>query len=113
MKIQTDLEQVKNPSIIKIANYLIDQSANDSLIAQTLDKPNKSLSEMWKYIYEEARKQKVDNASIVDDMTVYGWAQHYYDEDSIVMDAPKKGKDTNTKVAEIELPEEDLDVFDF
>lgn len=113
MKIQSDLEQAKNPSIIRIANHLIAKASEDALLQTTFDKPNKSLDEMYKYVTSEARKQAVAGSACIDDETVYGWAQHYYDEDSIVMNVITKQKDTKAKVEEVELPDEDLDVFDF
>ena len=45
----------------------------------------KTLSGFMKYACEEARKlaEKGANSACVDDATVYGWAIHYFEEDSI------------------------------
>jgi len=45
----------------------------------------KTLSGFMKYACEEARKlaEKGANSACVDDVTVYGWAIHYFEEDSI------------------------------
>ena len=45
----------------------------------------KDLNGFWKYATEEARKQanKGDSGAWIDDNTVYGWAIHYFEEDSI------------------------------
>ena len=45
----------------------------------------KDLNGFWKYATEEARKQsnKGDTGAWIDDNTVYGWAIHYFEEDSI------------------------------
>ena len=40
----------------------------------------KDLNGFWKYASEQARKQE---AAYIDDPTVYGWAIHYFEEDSI------------------------------
>ena len=46
----------------------------------------KTLSDFMKYACDEARKlaEKGANSACVDDATVYGWAIHYFEEDSIV-----------------------------
>ncbi len=45
----------------------------------------KTLSDFMKYACEEARKlaEKGANSACVDDVTVYGWAIHFFEEDSI------------------------------
>lgn len=45
----------------------------------------KTLSGFMKYAYDEARKlaEKGANCTCVKDTTVYGWAIHYFEEDSI------------------------------
>ena len=45
----------------------------------------KDLTGFWKYATEEARKiaEKGARGAYVDDNTVYGWAIHYFEEDSI------------------------------
>ena len=45
----------------------------------------KTLSGFMKYACEEARKlaEKGANSACIDDVTVYGWAIHYFEEDSI------------------------------
>ena len=45
----------------------------------------KSLADFMKYACDEARKlaEKGTNFACIDDVTVYGWAIHYFEEDSI------------------------------
>ena len=45
----------------------------------------KTLSDFMKYACDEARKlaEKGANSACIDDATVYGWAIHYFEEDSI------------------------------
>lgn len=45
----------------------------------------KTLSDFMKYACEEARKlaEKGANSACIDDATVYGWAIHFFEEDSI------------------------------
>lgn len=43
----------------------------------------KSLAGCMNYIYEEARKQAKNNVAVIEDQVVFGWAVHYFEEDSI------------------------------
>lgn len=43
--------------------------------------PEKSITDMWKFIENNARKQATGNMACIEDEVVYGWAVHYYDED--------------------------------
>ena len=44
----------------------------------------KDLDGFMKYAYEQARKLTKGNCACVSDETVFGWAVHYFEEDSIV-----------------------------
>ncbi|AMC94235.1 hypothetical protein AOC36_09640 [Erysipelothrix larvae] len=113
LKIQLDLEKETHPSIVRIAQHLLDNAMKDSSVSESLDKPNKSLEGMYKFVTSEAKKVSQNGAAMVEDETVFGWAQHYYDEDLLDFE-PKKGKDTSMqKTEELVLPDEDEDVFDF
>ena len=85
----------KNAEQEKIKQYL-ENNASEELIKKINEgvkivKDNKSvinkkdLDGFWNYAIEEARKLANKNArgAIVDDQTVYGWAIHYFEEDSI------------------------------
>lgn len=88
-----------------IKKYLEERAKTDESVAKNLLKPNKSIEECCKYITEEARKLAKNGCAAVEDSVVFGWAVHYYDEDSIKMKkgttpckvstsgADKKGKD--------------------
>lgn len=43
--------------------------------------PEKSITDMWQFIEDNARKQATGNMACIEDEVVYGWAVHYYDED--------------------------------
>uniref|UniRef100_UPI00359C885E Cas9 inhibitor AcrIIA9 family protein n=1 Tax=Thomasclavelia spiroformis TaxID=29348 RepID=UPI00359C885E len=45
--------------------------------------PNKNITDMFKYIENQARKQAVNGCAMIEDQEVFGWAVHYYDEDSV------------------------------
>lgn len=45
--------------------------------------PNKNITDMFKYIENQARKQAVNGCAMIEDQEVFGWAVHYYDEESV------------------------------
>ncbi|WP_437918567.1 Cas9 inhibitor AcrIIA9 family protein [Sphingobacterium sp. LRF_L2] len=63
-----------------IESHLQAMAAKDTLFAETLKKKNKSIDGCMNYIMSEAKKK---GANMVKDAEVFGWAVHYYDEDSI------------------------------
>lgn len=44
--------------------------------------PNKTITDMFKYIEKQARKQAVNGCAMIEDPEVFGWAVHYYDEEN-------------------------------
>lgn len=44
--------------------------------------PNKTITDMFKYIEKQARKQAVNGCAMIEDQEVFGWAVHYYDEEN-------------------------------
>lgn len=78
--------------------YHLDKRAEeDPQFAASYAKPNKSLEECCKYIYQEAEKANKTKQKVmgVRGEEVIGLAIHYYDEDDIVVDGPK----SNVQVA--------------
>ena len=64
----------------KINNGVRTEKDNKTLISK------KNLSGFFKYATEEARKQaeKGANSAMIEEKVVYGWAMHYFEEDSIL-----------------------------
>lgn len=113
LKIEKDLMKEEHPPVIRIANHLIEVSKIDGLVKETLDKENKSLKEMYSYVTSEAKKKAVNGSAMIEDAEVYGWAQHYYADDSIINSKTKKEMSTSVQsTKDIELPEEEIDVFE-
>ena len=108
LKIERDLEDVKDKNAVAIAKHLIKTAQNDKLIEHSLNKENKSILGMLSYVRSEAQKHATNGMAFIDDPTVYSWAQHYYSEDSI--DHEPKTKKEEVKV--VELPAEDSGAFD-
>ena len=83
MKFKEELANEKNPTIIRIGEYLAKRAETDPSVARSLAKENKSLAECYVYVRNQAKKQAVNGCACVDEETVYGWAVHYFDEDDI------------------------------
>lgn len=83
MKFKEELANEKNPTIIRIGEYLAKRAETDPSVARSLAKENKSLAECYVYVRNQAKKQAINGCACVDDETVFGWAVHYYDEDDI------------------------------
>lgn len=69
-----------------IKAYLEQRALTDESVARNLQKENKSIKGCCEYITKMARKQIKGNAGMIEDDVVYGWAVHYYDEDSLPED---------------------------
>lgn len=84
-----------------ILNYL-DKNASE-MLAEKINNGKKSLSQCWAYIVSEAKKMAENNCACVDDATVFGWAIHFFEEDSIQAEqhcVAHKCHTTNTKSIE-------------
>jgi hypothetical protein len=64
-----------------ILDYLTN-NASESL-AERINNGKKTLTQCWNYIMHEARKQAVNGCACIEDSTVFGWAIHFFEEDSI------------------------------
>lgn len=53
------------------------------MLAEKINNGKKTLSQCWSYIMSEARKLAQNNCACVEDATVFGWAIHFFEEDSI------------------------------
>ena len=80
-------EQIKQYLEENVSEILADKINNGVKITKDnktlLNK--KDLDGFWKFATDEARKQaeKGANGAYIDDETVFGWAIHYFEEDSI------------------------------
>ena len=69
----------KNEEII--LKYL-EGNASEAL-TEKINGGAKTLSQCWNYITCEARKQANGGCACIEDSTVYGWAIHFFEEESI------------------------------
>ena len=93
-----------------IKKYLDKRAQEDPQFAITYTKPNKSIKECCKYIFQEVEKGKMkgEHCVGVSDNEVFGLAVHYYDEDDIVVNGPKnKVVTTHSAPVNEETPSEE------
>lgn len=85
-----------------IQSYIENRAKEDSLFAETCKKANKSIKGCCKYIYSQAKNMAKGGKVVgIDDDTVFGWAVHYYDEESIEID------EVDDELVEVSAPSED------
>ena len=53
------------------------------MLAEKINCGKKTLSQCWSYIVSEAKKLAQNNCACVEGDTVFGWAIHFFEEDSI------------------------------
>lgn len=117
--------KTKNEQLL--LDYL-NQNASAALI-EKINTGKKTLAQCWSYIVSEASKLKNGNCAVIDDTTVFGWAIHFFEEDSIEAkehyatsgvstktsktDKPKPKEDKKPSKAKPEPPQsEQLSLFD-
>lgn len=66
-----------------IKKFLESKRKTDKDLDKAMQKTNKNIDDCWKYIVEQAQKKKTGNCACVADDVVFGWAFHYYQEDSV------------------------------
>ena len=72
----------------RILEY-IEGFASDVLV-EKINTGDKTMKGCMDYIIEQAKSMREGNCAVVDDAKVYGWAMHYFEEDSIVEGTTKK-----------------------
>lgn len=77
---QLNLE-AKTPSQELVKKYL-EQNASD-VLAEKINTGTKTLQGCWNYIVGEAQKKAVERCACIEGREVFGWAVHYFEEDSI------------------------------
>ena len=77
-----------------ILNYL-EKNASDDLV-ERINNGKKTLTQCWNYITSEAKKEAKNGCACIEDATVYGWAVHFCEEDSISGEAFNKSTPVKT-----------------
>lgn len=84
----------------------LEKTASDALVLK-INEGQKTLSQCWKYITREARKLAVNGVACIEDMTVFGWAVHFFEEDSIKGEDVEKSQPVKEAKKQTDKPKED------
>lgn len=111
--IAEEMQNEKNPAIIRIGNYLIERAKIDPSVARNLQKEKKSLKECWEYVLSEVAKTMFRKGNFGyaagDDEELFRLAVHYYDEDDIKFEPFKGAKVVDASKQEQDRKEESKD----
>ena len=73
----------------KIILQYLENNVSD-VLAEKINSGTKTLADCWKFITECARKEAKNGCACIRDDVVFGWAIHFFEEDSIKPEPPKK-----------------------
>ena len=65
----------------------LEENASEPL-AEKINTGAKTLAGCWDFIRKEARKKAMNNVAVIEDVEVFGWAVHYFEEDEIKENQP-------------------------
>lgn len=73
-KLEAEVLEMNNCNISTIFDYI--KTRTD--LYDKFNNKEKSIHQMYEFIYEKAKKQKIDNVAIISDKVVYLWAVTYF-----------------------------------
>lgn len=73
-RLETEVLEMNNNNISAIFEYL--KTRNE--LYESFNNEEKSIKQMYKFIYDKAAKQKIDNVAMISDRMVYLWAVTYF-----------------------------------
>lgn len=73
-RLEKEVLELNNNNISAIFDYL--KTRKD--LYDKFNNKEKSIKQMYKFIYQKAMKQKIDNVAMIDDKMVYFWAITYF-----------------------------------
>ena len=80
-----------------IKAHLDKMAQQDFAFAERYKLESKNLNSCCDYIRTQAKKHAKAGCAAIEDAVVYGWAVHYYMEDSVKIDTTAKAKVTTSK----------------
>ena len=81
-ELDMDLGLKAESSAQKIVLDYLEANASE-VLAEKIKTGNKTLGQCWTYIVKQAQKQKEGNCACIPDVEVFGWAIHFFEEDSL------------------------------
>lgn len=73
-KLEAEVLEMNNCNISIIFDYI--KTRTD--LYEKFNNKEKSIHQMYEFIYEKSKKQKIDNVAIINDKVVYLWAVTYF-----------------------------------
>ena len=73
-RLEDEVLKMNNRYVTIVFNFL---KSKESL-KESFENKEKSIKQMYKYIYEKARNFKKDNVAVIEDNVVYLWAMTYF-----------------------------------
>ena len=73
-RLENEVLEMNNNNISAIFEYL--KTRNE--LYESFNNEEKSIKQMYKFIYDKAAKQKIDNVAMISDRMVYLWAVTYF-----------------------------------
>lgn len=107
-KLEVEVADMNNPSVSVIWDYL--KTRTD--LYEKFNNEEKSIKQMYEFIYEKAKKQKNGNVAVIMDNVVFLWAVSYFSKsnDELGLNEKKvtlaKPAETIKKIEEKEKQEE-------
>lgn len=123
-RLENEVLEMNNCNISAIFDYL--KTRTD--LYEKFNNEEKSIHQMYEFIYEKARKQKVDNVAMISDRVVYLWAVTYFIKSNyelglkekrvmpptpaeVIKENEKKTKKEETKPEEKKLEDNQITLF--
>lgn len=85
----------------KIILQYLEENASDVLV-EKINSGNKTMDDCWQFIYKQARENSKGNSACFEDQIVFGWAIHFFEEDSIVVKTEKKEEEVEKVPEKVE-----------
>lgn len=94
-RLEEEVSKINNRNIEAIWKYL--KTRKD--LYDKFNNKEKSITQMYNFIYEKAKKQKIGNVAMIEDNMVYSWAVIYFIRDNKELGLNEKNTKT-VKIAE-------------
>ena len=87
-RLEAEVLEINNNNILAIFEYLKTRKE----LYEYFNNEEKTIKQMYKFIYDKASKQKIDNVAIISDRMVYLWAVTYFSKSNEELGIDKKQK---------------------
>ena len=75
-----------------ISNFLLEEAEKDILLKNKIEKTDKKISDLLKYVKKQAEKEQTNGVAIIRDDIVFNWAKEFILDDNIKIDTDEPVK---------------------